>query len=87
MQSMEERMMSVITSAIAPLAATIQAMSTQLTKIAPLAASIPTMTTQLTEQSIILAKLKGFKGQIDDLKLDVNDHKQRLTHLNSKLHK
>ena len=74
MQSMEERMMLVITSAIAPLAATIQAMSTQLTEIAPLAASIPTMTTQLTEQSTILAELKGFKGQINNLKLDVNNH-------------
>ena len=55
--------------------------------IAPLVATIQTMNTQITEQSTILAELKGFKGQIDDLKMDVNDHERRLTHLNSELHK
>ena len=55
--------------------------------IAPLAATIQMMNNQITEQSTILAKLKGFKGQIEDLKLDVNNHEQRLTHLKSKLHK
>jgi peptidoglycan hydrolase CwlO-like protein len=45
------------------------------------------MTTQITKQSTILAELKGFKGQIDNLKMDVNDHERRLTHLNSELHK
>ena len=40
-----------------------------------------------TVQSNILAELKGFKGQLGDLKMDVNNHERRLTHLNSTLHK
>ena len=58
------QMMSVITSAITPLAATIQTMN--------------------TKQNTILAELKGFKGQLDNLKMDVNDHERRLTHLTAK---
>ena len=62
-------------------------MSVIMLAIAPLAATIQAINTQLTEQSTILAELTGFKGQIDDLKMDVNNHEQLLTHLNSKLHK
>ncbi len=62
-------------------------MSVITSAIAPLAAMIQAINTQLTEQSPILAELTGFKGQMDNLKMDVNDHEQRLTHLNSELHK
>ena len=72
--SMAVQMMSAIASAIAPLANTIQKMDTRFTSFA-------------TAQSNILAKLKGFKEQLGDLKMDVNDHERHLTHLNSKLHK
>jgi hypothetical protein len=56
-----EQMMSAITSAITPLAATIHTMN--------------------TSQNVILTALKGFKGQLNDLKMDVNNHERRLTHL------
>jgi hypothetical protein len=46
--------------------------------IAPLASLVKTM------ESSILAELREFKGQLGNLRMDVNDHEKPLNHLNSK---
>ncbi len=50
--------------------------------LAPMALFVDSVKTM---ESRIFAKLRDFKGQLGNLRLDVNDHERRLTHLSSNL--